>query len=113
MNGLSGRATVHPPVRVRTGNAKQDAARADLERDAAQATASPLAGAVFVKGAVPDVGNTVELHHRLGRLPQGAFVLMGEEGGARLHRVKWDTMSITLAPDADASVDVLFTVCVF
>ncbi len=111
--------TVSPLVRVRTGDAAQDAARADLERDQREATSSPLLGGVLVDIVIPDVGALLEVHHRLGRKPQGYFPVRVLDSIFDMHEVDAATngadpkLTLVLERGFYAAVDSRFTLWIF
>lgn len=116
-----GRQTVQSPTKVRTGAPAEDAARVELERDVGAATNSPLLGGVFVDCVTPDVGEQLEVHHRLGRKPQGWVVTRRRGGSFDMYEAEPSDypagtdpkLTLVLERGAYASVDVPFTLYIF
>ena len=117
LGGARGAQTVGSPVRVRTGDSVQDAARQDFERDQKTATSSPLLGGVFVECVMPDIGETLKVSHRLKRKPQGWMVVRQLDSGVDLQDASDSKTDPNLTLELDrgpaASVDARFTLYVF
>ena len=93
----------------------QDAARSDLERDQKAATQSPLLGGVFIECLTPDFGQPLEVHHRLGRKPQGWIPVRALDAIFDMYEVDSPDPNLTLVLERGpgASVDSRFTLYIF
>ncbi|MCH9836729.1 hypothetical protein K0U83_13765 [bacterium] len=107
--------TVGPPVRTRTGDAAQDAARQDLERDQKTATTCPLLGGVILDCVTPDTGTQLVVHHRLGRKPQGWFPMSPRDAIFDMYEAESPDPTLTLVLERGpyASVDARFKLYIF
>ena len=63
---------------------------------------NPLIGGIFIEVSFPSAG-TVDITHRLGRQPLG-WVITDITAAASIHRVSWDSKTLTLESSAVTSI---------